>query len=179
MGQLLTHIVCRSFGDDTIKGGDPLRRRLAGECVNAVFWRNFQGLEKNRHIIPMPEGLEPVADTFGRLWVDLEMLHKAEREALSGTVPVPDEAKPPPVVAAEQEQAVAAPTKDDYALPQRSGNPAGQYTKYELWDGSIVVGKAKALEAHEAGVNADLERRSLESQAPAAGVTSEDLQLKA
>ena len=158
MGQLVTHVVCRSFGDDTIKEEDPLRRRLAGEVVNALSWRNVQGLEKNRHVVSVPEGLEPVADTYGRLWVDREMLHKAEREALQGTVSTP---KPTQVAPVEQEQAVES--KDDYAQPVRVGNPAGQHTKYELWDGSTVMGKAIALEAHSAGVQADLERRRLES----------------
>ena len=177
MGQLVTHVVCRSFGDDTIKEEDPLRRRLAGEVVNALSWRNVRGLEKNRHVVPAPEGLEPVADTHGRLWVDLDMLYKAEREALVGTVAPPTEVRPTPVAPVEQEQAVAAPSEDDYALPERSGNPAGQHTKYELWDGRVVMGKAAALDAHSAGVQADLERRRLESQAPAAGAT--DLQLEA
>ena len=66
MGQLLTHIVQRSFGDDTISTIDPLQQRLAGECVNAMFWRTTLGLERNRHIVVLPDGLEPVADTFGR-----------------------------------------------------------------------------------------------------------------
>ena len=129
MGKLLTHVVCRSFGDDTIKVDDPLRRRLAGECVNGLFWRNVKGLVKNRHVVTMPEGLEPVADTYGRLWVDLEMLHKAEREALEGTTLTPPEPTGTLIEFTDQEQAVAAPSGDDYGPPKRSGNP-GRYTKY-------------------------------------------------
>ena len=182
MGQLLTHVVCRSFGDNTIKDGDPLRRRLAGECVNAMFWRNVKGLERNRHVVPMPEGLEPISDTYGRLWVDLDSLHKAERKALVGTAPQPEVVEPPPVASLSQEQAVEPGSADlltrtadldRYPDPVREGKP-GRYTKYKLWDGSIVVGKVAALEAHAAGVNADLERRRLESSTePSAGTDDE------
>jgi len=174
MGQLLTHIVCRSFGDDTIREDD-VQKRFAGECVNALFWRNVDGLEKNRHVVAMPEGLEPVSDTHGRFWIDLDALIRAEREPLTAEA----DASPEPVIVSTP--GVGATTVPWFVDIDIDANPTEfvehgftmptqvSERRWKLWDGTIVAGKTKALNAHTAGVRARIRELRAEHQTPAAG----------
>ncbi len=178
MGQLLTHIVQRSFGDDTISELDPLQHRQAGECVNAMCWRTTGGLERNRHITLMPEGLGPVADTFGRYWVDLEMLRKSGREPLEAELA---QDKPVPVIVPSQPSDDLTwlfdldPDADDldFNVLVEHGFPMPVKTserRWQLWDGQVVVGSmTEAGEEHFAGVRARLRELRAEHLVPAAG----------
>ena len=174
MGQLLTHIVQKSFGDDMITPDDPLRKRLAGECVNAMFWRNTLGMEKNRHITALPDGLEPVADSRGRFWVDMDMLRRAEREPLVAEA-VSD--KPTPSEAPDSYDWLMELDPDaedlDFNALEGHGFPLPKRTserRYQLWNGEIVVGSlSEAAEQHFAGVRARIRELCAEHLVPAAG----------
>lgn len=181
MGQLLTHIVQKSFGDDMINPDDPLRKRLSGECVNAILWRNTLGLEKNRQITALPDGFEPVADSRGRFWMDMDMLRRAEREPLvaeavsEGPTPteVPTEAPDDYGWLMELD-----PDADDldfnalaghgFPLPAQTGE-----RRYQLWNGEVVVGSlTEAAEQHFAGVRARIRELCAEHLVPAAGLVT-------
>lgn len=180
MAQLLTHIVQRSFGDDTINRIDPLQQRMAGECVNALMWRNIEGLEKSRRIVPMPEGLEPISDSFGRFWIDIPMLKNAGRELLDieakrGSV------EPVEVVGSDDLSWLEDidPDAEDldwnaliehgFAMPARMEGGS-----YQLWNGQVVVGSLmEAAEEHYAGVRARIRELRAEHLVPAAGSVTE------
>ena len=197
MGQLLTHIVQKSFGDETIDPSDPLQRRLAGECVNAILWRNTLGLEANRNITALPDGFEPVADSRGRFWMDMDSLRRAEREPLVAEA-VSD--KPPPVEGDTVEshtvldpdgtvtstEAVNGDDSYDWLMEldpdaedldfnalEGHGFPLPKRTserRYQLWNGEIVVGSlTEAAEQHFAGVRARIRELCAEHLVPAAG----------
>ncbi len=191
MGQLLTHIVCKSFGDDTINADD-LQRRLAGEVVNGLFWPNIEGLEKNRHVVAMPDGLEPVADSFGRFWIDVDALNRAEREPMQAEVEVAPEVATVTQPDANLEMHTvldpsgvttvdvtpnapwfmdvdldANPTefvKHGFDMPKKVSE-----RRWQLWDGTVVAGKTKANKAHSAGLRARIRELRTEHAASAAG----------
>ena len=183
MGQLLTHIVCRTFGDDTIRDDDPLQQRLSEECVNALPWRNLEGLEKSRRVIPMPDGLQPVIDSWGRFWVDLDALIRAGREPLQGTAV---ESRTT-LSQGGDITADANVTEDmawlfdfdpdvedlDWNALAVHGFPLPTKTserRYELWNGQIMVGSmTEAAEEHFAGVRARIRELRAEHLVPAAG----------
>lgn len=182
MGKLLTHIVCRTFGDDTINTLDPLQQRLSEECVNALPWRNLEGLEKSRRVIPMPDGLQPVTDSWGRFWVDLDALIRAGREPMDVKA---TSVKPSPVVAVEPDEDMTwlcdfDPDVEDldwnalathgFALPTKTSE-----RRYQLWNGQIMVGSmSEAADEHFAGVRVRIRELRAEHLVPAAGSATEN-----
>ncbi len=175
MGQLLTHIVCRTFGDDTINVDDPLQQRTSEECVNALAWRNLEGLENSRKVIPMPDGLQPVIDSWGRFWIDLDALNRASREPMDAGI----DDKPPPVIASENNEDLSWLIDFDpdgeldwnvlaghgFPFPAKTGERC-----YQLWNGRVVIGSmAEAADEHYAGVRARIRELRTEHLAPAAG----------
>ena len=177
MGQLLTHIVCRTFGDDTINTLDPLQQRLSEECVNALPWRNLEGLEKSRRVIPMPDGLQPISDSWGRFWVDLDALIRAGREPMDVKA---TSDRPPPVTIPEVEGDMAwlydcdpdvevldwnALAEHGFPLPTKTSE-----RRYRLWNGQVMVGSmSEAADEHFAGVRARIRELRAEHLVPAAG----------
>ena len=110
---------------------------LPGRCVNALGWRLAERLVSTRYLMPLPEGLDPVPDTQGGYWVDLETL---ERHGLKpqGTEAIAQN-EPEPVDEPEVEEA-------EPEFPKRLPG-VGRYelSNLEVFKGSKV--KAEAAEA--------------------------------
>lgn len=178
MAQLLTHIVQKSFGDDTINELDPLQQRQAGECVNAMFWRTTPALERDRHLTIMPESLDPIPDSFGRFWIDMDMLLKSKRTPLATEV---DDA---PIIVNQARDDMdwllgfdpEAEDIDFNALVEYGFTlPVRVSEGYKLWNGAIVVASlGEAGEEHSAGVRTRLRELRAEHLAPAAGSVTEN-----
>ncbi len=174
MAQLLTHIVQKSFGDDTINVLDPLQKRVAGECVNALFWRTLEGMENTRRIAPLPEGLDPIVDSFGRFWIDMQMLKNAGREPMNPEVAAPDALTVLVSDAGDWCMAFDPEAEDlDFNALVEHGFPLPERVaekRYRIWDGQIIEGSmGEAGEEHFAGVRARLRELRAEHLVPAAG----------